>query len=157
YQLHVGIDNASAGHGALAKRAIEMYLDIVRQSEGEAAMQAAWKRVWTGYVAFGTLGTLGADIQSATQSPPSLTRQMIAMITAKAPYGSLMHGDKMVGPVQINDWFEDPQGFLLALQQAGIVVPGQPDISPIMQLTSFNGPMYHVFTDDERALWRDWI
>lgn len=157
YQLHVGIDNASAGHGALAKQAVEMYLDLVRQNEGEAAMQEVWKRIWTGYVAFGTLGTLGADIQARTQSPPTLTDRMIALIKSKTEYGSLMHGHKMVGPNEINDWFEDPTGFLVALQEAGIVVPGQPNISPIMQLTGFNGPMYHVFTDEERDLWRDWI
>jgi hypothetical protein len=120
-------------------------------------MQEVWRRIWTGYVAFATLGTLGQDIQNFIASPPSLSQQMITMIQGKAQYASLMHGDKMLGDTRINDWFEDPAGLLQQLQDSGIVVPGQPDISPIFQLMSFNGPMYHVFTDEEQALWRDWI
>ncbi|HEX4965037.1 MAG TPA: LodA/GoxA family CTQ-dependent oxidase [Thermoanaerobaculia bacterium] len=157
YSLHVGIDNASVGHGALAKEAVEMYLDIVRQNEGEAAMQEVWRRIWTGYIAFATLGTLNQDVSNFIASPPTLTEQMVNMIQGKAQYASLMHGDQMLGDTRINDWFEDPSGLLVQLQDSGIVIPGRPDISPIFQLMSFNGPMFHVFTDEEQALWRDWI
>jgi hypothetical protein len=157
YSLHVGIDNAASGHGALAKRAVELYLDQVRQGEGEVAMQNVWKRIWDGYVAFGTLGTLGADIQNATKNPPTLEQQMEDMITRKAPYASLNHREKKVAATYINDWFLDPQGFLAALEKAGYIVKGKPDISPIFQLMSFNGPMYHVFTEQEQELWRAYV
>lgn len=163
YTLHVGIDNAASGHGALAKRAIEQYLDLVRASAGEEAMREIWLRIWTGYVAFGSLGTLGADIAAATAQrqeanlPSSLATQMEEMITRKAPYASLNHRNKALGGTFINDWFLDPPGFLTALREAGIIIPGQPDISPITHLMSFDGPMYHVFTEDEQKLWRDYI
>jgi len=164
YSLHVGIDNAASGHGALAKRAIELYLDQVREMEGESTMRDVWKRIWTGYVAFGSLGTLGQDIQNVTtqrNSPQDrkafLKSQMVDMITRKAPYASLNHRHKTLGNTYINDWFEDPSGFLDALAQGGIIIPGNPDISPIFHLMSFSGPMYHVFTDDEQKLWRDYI
>src|SRR6476619_795440 len=97
YRLHVGIDNASAGHGALAKQAVQLYLDNVRKQGGDAAMQAAFERIWTGYVAFGTLGTLGQDIADHFSSKPSLRDQMVALIESKAQYARLNHGTKKLG------------------------------------------------------------
>lgn len=157
YVLHIGIDNAASGHGAIAKKAVEIFLDEVRENEGEEVMQEIWKRIWNGYVAFGTLGSLGQDIANYQSNPPSLNDRMINLIIQKQPYGSMNHRSKMLGPNQINDWFADPQGFLNELQKSGIVIPGRPDISPIFRLMSFNGPMYHVFTEDEQALWSEWV
>jgi hypothetical protein len=160
YKLHVGIDNASEGHGAIAKQAVEMYLEMVCQEDGEDAMQCAWKRIWNGYVAFGTLGTLGADLAELPtpqdQGPSDLWNQMAAMIASKAQYASLMHGDIMLAENRLNDWFEDPFGLLEALQQAGIVIPGDLD-SPIFRLMGFNGPMYKVFNEEQESLWQRWI
>jgi ribosome-associated toxin RatA of RatAB toxin-antitoxin module len=160
YTLHVGIDNASEGHGAIAKQAVEMYLETVRQQEGEDAMQAAWKRVWNGYLGFASLGTLGQDLQELPtpqdQGPSDLWNAMAAMIASKAQYASLMHGDIMLGENRLNDWFEDPFGLLVALQQAGLIVPGNLD-SPMFRLMSFNGPMYKVFSDDQLQLWQRWV
>jgi hypothetical protein len=157
FVLHVGIDNTASGHGAIAKRAVQLYLDQLQQAEGQAAVQAAWQRIWNGYVAFGVLGSLGDDIASHQAKPATLHDRMVAMITAKAPYASLNHRTKQLGPNRINDWFLDPEGFMSELVKAGIVVPGKPEISPIFQLTGFNGPMFHVFTPDELQLWHDWI
>ncbi|HVE85710.1 MAG TPA: LodA/GoxA family CTQ-dependent oxidase [Myxococcales bacterium] len=157
YRLHVGIDNASAGHGALAKQAIQLYLDNVRKQGGDAAMQAAFERIWTGYVAFGTLGTLGQDIQSHFASKPSLRDQMVALIESKAQYARQNHGTKKLGSNFLNDWFDDPLGLLDELVASGFIVPGKPDRSPIFQLMSFTGPMFHVFTPQEQLLWHDYI
>jgi hypothetical protein len=157
FRLHVAIDNAATGHGAMAKRAVQLHLDQVREQGGDEAVQAAWGRVWDGYVAFGTLGTLQQDIDDHFASPPSLNDRMVAMIQAKAFYGSQNHGGKRLGPNAINDWFSDPAGMLVALQEAGYVVPGQPEISRIFELMSFQGPMFHVFDEPEKQLWRDWI
>jgi Iron-containing redox enzyme len=157
YRLHVGIDNASVGHGALAKKAVAQYLDNVRRQGGDEAMQQAWARIWDGYVAFGTLGTLGQDIADSFTQQPSLFDRMQSMIEAKAAYARQNHGDKMLGPNYINDWFDDPAGLLDALVDGGFIVPGKPERSPIFELMSFTGPMFHVFTEDEQQLWRDYI
>jgi len=58
YEMHVAIDNAATGHGAMARRAVELHLEQTRAELGEDAMQAQWKRIWNGYVAFATTGTL---------------------------------------------------------------------------------------------------
>lgn len=157
FRLHVGIDNASAGHGALAKKAVEIYLDNVRQQSGDAAMQQIWRRIWDGYVAFGTLGSLSQDINDHFAQAPSLTDQMVTMIQGKAQYARQNHGVKKMGANFINDWFDDPNGMLDEMVSAGFIVPGKPDESKIFQLMSFTGPMFHVFTEQEQTLWRDYI
>jgi L-Lysine epsilon oxidase N-terminal/L-lysine epsilon oxidase C-terminal domain/Iron-containing redox enzyme len=155
YQLHVGIDNAAEGHGALAKRAVEIFLDRVRSNEGEVAMQNAWERIWTGYVTFGTLGNLGEAI-SAHFTNNTLADQVQTLIKRKAPFASQSHGQKTLGNAAINDWFLDPAGMMQELQNSGLIVPGKPEISPFFELISFTGPMFHVFTADEEQLLRDW-
>ena len=157
YRLHVGIDNASVGHGALAKKAVAQYLDNIRRQGGDEAMQQMWRRIWDGYVAFGTLGTLGQDIEDHFAQTPSLFDQMQSMIEGKAQYARQNHGEKMLGPNFLNDWFDDPAGLLDELVNAGFIVPGKPDESPIFDLMAFTGPMFHVFTDDEQHLWHDYI
>ena len=156
YSLHLGIDNAAAGHGALAKRAVEIYLDRIRANQGPGPMQKAWDRIWTGYVTFGTLGNLGDAMTAALADMQDLDKQVTALIQRKAPFASQTHGEKTLGNAAINDWFLDPAGFMQQLQDSGLILPGRPDASPFFQLLSFNGPMYHVFTEDEEQLMRDW-
>src|SRR4029453_17216590 len=62
YEMHVAIDNASSGHGAMARRAIELYLQRVRVDSGDDVMQDVWERIWNGYVAFATTGRLAEDM-----------------------------------------------------------------------------------------------
>jgi hypothetical protein len=155
YRLHVGIDNASAGHGALAKQAVELYLDQIRAQGGD--VQEMFERVWTGYVAFGTLGTLGQDINNYFAQPESVLDEMISMIEAKALYARQNHGTKKLGSNFMNDWFDDPAGLLDELVASGYIVPGKPAESPIFELMSFTGPMFHVFTPEEQGLWTRYI
>jgi hypothetical protein len=49
---HLTIDNISAGHSKQAADIIVSYLDDVRRTLGEAAVQAEWRRVWRGYASF---------------------------------------------------------------------------------------------------------
>jgi hypothetical protein len=167
YRMHVGIDNAVDGHGAKVRRAVEIYLDQVRAESGEEEMQAQWKRIWTGYVAFKYLSTLGDDLANKLANPPSLLQRVYALVRRKAPYARLNHGDKRVGANLLNDWFDDIRGLIGsldgdgnyvpgALVQAGYLVPGDPDQSPFFNLLKFTGPMYKVFSDDEIKLWQDW-
>ncbi|MEO9188830.1 MAG: LodA/GoxA family CTQ-dependent oxidase [Acetobacteraceae bacterium] len=60
YRMHAAIDNINAGHGALAKDAIKMYLHVKEQEGGDGIVQEHWQRIWRGYVAWSTLGN-GAD------------------------------------------------------------------------------------------------
>ncbi len=47
--VHISIDNVGSGHAALAKRAIQLYLDDMLACYGEQEMQFHWQRIYTGY------------------------------------------------------------------------------------------------------------
>ena len=157
YIMHIGIDNAVNGHGQRARDAVMLYLQNMRLSGGEAAVQAAWRRIWNGFVAFATIGTFGNDLLALVAAKPDLRKQMIAMIERKANFGSRNHQDHMVDGNRIDAWFSNPPGFLDALQKAGYIIPGDWPNSRMLALMNFEtGPMFRVFTDDEIQLWADY-
>lgn len=154
YIMHIGIDNAVNGHGQRAADAVRLYLQNIRLTGGEADVQRAWRRIWNGFVAFGSIGTFGDDLMALVNSKPDLRAQMLDMIVRKANYGSRNHQKHMVGPSRIDEWFSDPPGFLKALEEHGWITAGDWENSRMRGLMNFEtGPMYRVFTDDEIALW----
>ncbi|MFI6005774.1 hypothetical protein ACIA98_36210 [Streptomyces sp. NPDC051366] len=157
YKMHIGIDNASHGHGALARDAVKLYLDQLYSTGGEEAVQRQWERIWNGYVAFQTVGNLGEDLRSLVLNPPTVHQRLVRVIEAKAPRGSFNHAKKMLGGTYINNLFDNPEAFLKHLSASELVVKGSPKRSTFFQLLSWDGPMYKVFNDEEIDLWRDWI
>jgi hypothetical protein len=163
YRMHIAIDNAANGHGAAIIRAVKLYLARIRAQGGDQAVQEHWKRIWDGYVAFAyTFVIVIKQVIRIIQAPPSLQQRLEWLITEKAPYAQYNHGDTKIGRRKINQWFSDPKGFLQALHKPGDgqkpkFIPGRPDESGFFKLLEFRGgPMYHVFTEDEIKLWRDW-
>src|SRR5262245_48063396 len=135
--MHVGIDNATNGHGAKACEAVELYLDQIFKEGGEDARQAEWR-------AFGIPARREDDIQE--------------LIQRKAHYGSLNHLAKRLGDHRINDLFAKPDVLVAELASSPWVVAGKPDESRLLNyLTTFNGPMYKVFNQEDLKLWRRWI
>jgi len=158
YELHVGIDNAVKGHGFRAKRAVITYLDSLRVTEGEAAVQAAYKRIWTGFVAYDGLGSLTADLLSMLRTKRDPAMQVRELINTKASFGSMNHRQRHLGKDPINKLFSKPEKFMKALEKSAWVVLGYPEHSPLVNyLTQFQGPMYKVFDDADMILWRNWI
>jgi len=169
WQMHVGIDNASEGHGAKAREAVELYLDEALKNGGDIAVQTEWKRIWRGFVGFATAGygyLSNKDVQASQRSDLGLSRahpgspedNITALIQRKAHYGSLNHRDKKLGGNRINDLFGEPDMFVQQMAKSPWIVPGRPDESKLLNhLTTFNGPMYKVFDQDDLQLWRDWI
>jgi hypothetical protein len=138
-----------------------MYLDQARARGGDAEVQRLWKRIWNGYVAFATTGTLGQDLrdllQQRTSAPPTPHDKIVDLITRKKPYGSLNHGERRLGANLINDVFEDPESFMQALIDSNYIVPGSVANSSFFRAISFDGPMYKVFNEDEIRLWEEWV
>ena len=157
YVMHIGIDNAVNGHGQRAAEAVRLYLAQVREAGGEDAMQRAWRRVWNGYVAFGAVGDFGErlkDLLARRRQASDLHDRMIAMIKSKSEFGSRNHQSHALGETRIDEWFNDPEGFLKALKKHGYITAGNWQDSRLRQLLDFQtGPMYRVFTDAEIALW----
>jgi hypothetical protein len=161
YELHIGIDNAASGHGAKAKQAVERFLDDARRRGGDDEVQAVWKRIWTGYVAFATTGTLASDLRERLEArrtgAVAAADRVDEIILEKKKYGALNHSQKQAAGQYINDLFEDPTAFRDALVKGDYVVPGHPEQSRFFQLTSFQGPMYRVFTEAELDAWKAWV
>jgi hypothetical protein len=51
-EVHLSIDNLSAGHSRQAVDVILTYLDEIGRQHGEPAVDAHWRRIWRGYAAF---------------------------------------------------------------------------------------------------------
>jgi hypothetical protein len=47
YKIHQRVDNPDRGHGFLARKAVEIYLEDIKQNGGD--VQGHWKRIWQGY------------------------------------------------------------------------------------------------------------
>jgi hypothetical protein len=161
YRMHIGIDNADDGHGAKAKKAVQQYLDHIREKGGSDEVQKEWQRIWNGYVAFSSTGHVGDDIEIARQYPRLIEDLMVDLINRKKPFGQLNHGNNNVprlGANRLNDWFEDPNGFLDELAKSSYITPGDPDGSYLLNdRISYHGPMYKIFTPDEIKVWGDWV
>jgi hypothetical protein len=170
YELHVAIDNTSAGHGALAKQAIELYLEQVGRQGGDLQVQSQWKRIWNGYVTWATLGTFGSDLLkyllkfdgkgTPEQKKEFALERMIGLVSRKAPVASTSHGDAMLNGKRLNDLFADPPSLLDALAsdpRQFINVKSPRDSRFLTEFLSFSGPMYKVFTEVEQDVILDWI
>jgi len=157
YEMHVAIDNAATGHGAMARRAVELHLEQTRAELGEDAMQAQWERVWNGYVAFATTGTLAEDMRKKRLHPPAVADKVAAMVRERAPRARVNHGQRRLTGTLINDLFADPAELMAALVDGGMIVGGDPDNSPFFSLLTSDGPMYKVFSDAEIETWRTWV
>jgi hypothetical protein len=160
YVMHIAIDNAVNGHGQRAADAVRLYLENMRLLGGETAVQNAWRRIWNGFVAFGSMPfgiipSFAEDLKKLITQKPNLRDEMIAMIRRKADYGSRNHQKRTVGDTRIDQWFADPSAFLGALQEHEWIIPGDWENSKMKERMDFEtGPMYRVFTDDEIALWK---
>lgn len=155
YKLHVAIDNTVDGHGAMAKKIVEIYLDEVREDAGEEGVQEHWERIWTGYIAF-AFGGIQRWRLHLTQ-PETPREKVIRLIEKKRHYGSLSHHGKKLGQSRINALFEEPGMFLLELENSDYIVPNDPEASPFMKLLAPDGVMFRVFTEREVSIWEEWI
>ncbi len=55
--IHISIDNYASGHTFLAKKAIQLYMDDVLKSTGNAKMlDRHWRRIYSGYASLGFVG-----------------------------------------------------------------------------------------------------
>jgi len=123
YRMHVAIDNISAGHGALVKEAIEIYLQAREKEGGDAAVQDHWKRIWRGYVAWATAGFAGNEllermmlvdrktiyIQSSLLRELDIMRPVVARLKAPADPVSQFLRDKLAAHTrELLDGFVEP-------------------------------------------------
>jgi photosystem II stability/assembly factor-like uncharacterized protein len=177
YSLHAAIDNINEGHGALALQAVKIFLEEKREEGGDKAVQENWKRIWNGYVGWATSGSNGIGLEErrliidkisiniGTKENPICfpdwklfyKERMVNLIKRKAPYASKVHGRAALGGVPLNQLFDHPTEFMEKLLESDLINLKHPRQSKFFELLSFDGPMYKVFTDEEKNTMLDWL
>jgi hypothetical protein len=84
-------------------------------------------------------------------------KRMIDLIRQKAPMAKQVHRRITVAGRILAELFENPHALLEALRSDGWIDLKYPRSSKFFSLTDFRGPMYKVFTDDEKSIILDWI
>ena len=171
--LHISIDNADSGHTAIAMQAVEKYLDIVRQTEGSAAVQREWKRVQAGFILSKHL-SMSPECPSQRKSPAeSFPRdireaEVMNIFRAKAPVAHKIHCTSRVrlGGRKLVDWL-DPRALTSKAWQQDFmdtlanfkpwIRKGDSVNSKLMQELAWEGKMFGSFTQNEVEAVRRWI
>ena len=183
FLIHIAIDNAHSGHVAMATHTVTRYLDMVRATEGDTAVEQAWKRVQVGYTLSQTLGNSHSHKQEASSSAgtrlglpaPSnmldpLSARVIDIIKAKASVSHQLHCQSRVriGGQTLAKWLAPsiwmhphPQqclDLLAALSQAKPwIYPGASTKSLLVRELSWEGRMFGAFTHGEVVALTAWI
>lgn len=185
FALHITIDNADSGHAALARLAVERYLEGVRSDSGDEAVQAAWKRVQAGFLLADCLPTTPwSPIEfeqinkstswrpvitpSATPKPANKTEaEMAKLMQRKAVAAEKMHcpSRMTIKKKTIEQWL-DPKSlteekaleFVRAMAEARVMVKkGDVAGSRLMKELEWGGRMFGAFSRGEVEVVRRWI
>ncbi|KJZ75429.1 hypothetical protein HIM_05125 [Hirsutella minnesotensis 3608] len=173
FLLHITIDNADSGHTAMAAHTVRRYIDVVRETESEAAVQQAWKRVQVGYVLSQSLGDYShlSVVERDSPNPDvlfgALGAEVMDLFRSKALVSHRMHsqGRVRVGPYALNEWLEatlrkdsNDLHLLTTLSQAKPwVYAGASRKSLLVRELSWGGRMFGAFTKNEVTTICRWI
>lgn len=95
------------------------------------------------------------------QQPVDPRLAVLRILSRKAIYASGYHAGILLGGRSLDAWFGDEPfdgaAFLDVLARSQWVDRTCPERSRILKLLEFDGPMYGVFTDSERAALRAWL
>lgn len=183
FALHITIDNPDSGHAAMARLAVERFLEGVQAREGESAMQAMWKRVQAGVILADGLPTTPAGPiefepvngawlprQTPRPSPPlptSTEKSMMHLLLHKSAASEKMHCSSRIRieGATIEDWLNPSSmtkdkalRFLRALGRLRPwVVPGDTAKSRLVRELQWGGRMFGAFSSQETCVVRRWI
>ena len=182
FLIHIAIDNADSGHTAMAMHTVTRYLDMICATEGDAALEQAWKRVQIGYILSQTLGSshvhdkavaIPAASRSFADADTQIDRlsgRLIDVIKAKASVSHQFHcqsrvnigGQRLAEWLAPNNWTHSrPQQHLKLLkalsQTKPWIHPGASGKSLLVRELSWKGRMFGAFTNDELIVLTEWI
>ncbi|WVQ67481.1 uncharacterized protein L199_005681 [Kwoniella botswanensis] len=185
FAIHVTIDNADSGHSAMARMAVERYLEGIRERDGEEAMENVWRRVQTGYIlaeglpttpsgpvefesTVGAGGTTFWQPRKFPDRPPTPAEaRLVDVIMRKAGAAEKMHctSRMKIGNLTVEEWLEPETltqvktlSFIRALaSKRPFVMPGEPSRSRFMRDLEWGGKMFGAFTGSESHVVKEWI
>lgn len=183
FLIHIAIDNAHSGHTAMATHTVTRYLDMVRATEGEAALEQAWKRVQVGYTLSQTLETshtqerespssavTGSGFEGPSIPLDPISARVIDIFKAKASVSHRFHCQSRVriGGQTLARWLAPSMWthlhsrkhleLLTALSQAKPwIYPGASSKSLLVRELSWQGRMFGAFSHDVVVALTAWI
>lgn len=171
FVLHVTIDNADSGHTAIAMQSVIKYLRTIQEQDGEAAMQAAWRRIQSGYILSERCDS-SCDRQAAPPTQISfrslIAEEVATIFAAKAIASRGVHCTCRirVGRRSLSEWL-DPSAilekqwridFLEDLSNCKYLVRrGDAESSKLVRDLCWGGKMFGSFTHREVELVKEWI
>ncbi|OCF31992.1 hypothetical protein I316_06378 [Kwoniella heveanensis BCC8398] len=185
FAIHITIDNADSGHSAMARLAVERYLEGVLQRDGPEAMESVWRRVQAGFTLAEGLPTTPASpiefeqvpsssidehqwlpkVQSVDATPIEL--KLVDVIVKKSLAADKMHctSRMQIAGSTVEEWLdpntltkEKTLAFVRALAtKRPFVIPGEPPRSRFMRDLEWGGRMFGAFSRSECTVVGDWI
>lgn len=136
---------------------IEDYLHLFA-----AQAENLWLRIQSGFWLYQRHNDLCYQHLNRQLENPLSTMQVLAnVLQHKAPNAIGHHGTIRLGDKPLDDWFRqarfDSENFLAALKQSPYIDTDNPAESRLLKLIEFNGPMFGVFNEAEKALLKTWI
>ncbi len=184
FSLHITIDNPDSGHAALARMAVDTFLQDVRRRDGEEAMHSLWRRVQAGVILADGLPTTpcgpvemqqsengvwrpAGDQVPGAEPPTPEDERLVALLQRKAVAAHKMHCPSrlQLDGMTIEEWLEPTTftaekalSFIRVLsRRRPWVYAGQPERSKIMQLMGWGGRMFGAFSRNEVQVLAAWI
>jgi hypothetical protein len=186
FALHITIDNADSGHAALARLAVERYLEGVKRDKGEPAMQSAWRRVQAGFLLADCLPTTpwspiefekvpnsdswrpaSSSTSTSVQPANANEKAMAHLMKRKASAAEKMHcPSKMVIKKRTLEQWLDPSTlteeksleFVRAMADSRVMIKkGDVAGSRLMKELEWGGRMFGAFSRGEVDVVRRWI
>ncbi|KAL1616274.1 hypothetical protein SLS56_011487 [Neofusicoccum ribis] len=172
FTVHITVDNADSGHTAIAAEAVDMYLTQIRALEGDAAADAAWKRVQAGYLLSEHLASShGSESPRRLPAPAALDHleeKVVGIFEAKARVSQHVHSCSrlQLGGQALTDWLS-PASFETSLARKRFlddladarpwVCRGNSRRSKLIKEMVWGGKMFGAFTHSEVSVVEEWI
>jgi hypothetical protein len=184
FALHITIDNPDSGHAAVARVAVEKYLQGVEARDGEEGLKKAWKRVQAGVVLADGLPTtpcaprefhkinnsyrprLPSNAPSTPPANPTETR-FVNLLLRKASAAEKMHcpSRMLISGHTLEYWldpstisFDKALTFVRGLEgKKPWVVRGDPGKSKLVQMVLWGGRMFGAFSRGEVDVLVKWV
>ncbi|UGX94277.1 LodA/GoxA family CTQ-dependent oxidase [Bradyrhizobium barranii subsp. barranii] len=84
-------------------------------------------------------------------------KAFIALIKSKAYAAKPLHREVMIGEHILAEMFDDPERLVEVLAGSNLIDISHPRSSRLFEAMSFSGPMYKIFTEEEKTVILDWI
>ncbi|CAN8095704.1 unnamed protein product [Discula destructiva] len=165
FLLHICIDNADSGHAAMALGIVARYMELVKDTAGADAAEAAWARVQAGYILSERVDETGSDHDGRLSD---LEASVIEIIGLKAQVAQKLHctSRAKIGQKKLADWLSPElwrsqhlQADLLGdlASAAPWVRRGNSQRSRLIKELSWGGKMFGACTNLEIKQLSAWI